>query len=268
MDIKTRILHINSYNIITNNIRKKFKLNDNTICFFNGKNWNAILLDTMLAYPILYFNFWSSKENKTYINTLLVCPITMRSIIYKGQITIIDIIDDKLFLLNNDTNDKFFMDAPYTGTYDETGKEKRIKSHIKRYDVKIMSIRDVLMFITDAQYVVIKKKYIDSLIFNKSYYTNTLTYDNTQITNYKYHPKTIVYMIQYYSHNAKKYKYILIHGKDINKNNISGYNYKLSDIFSYLSIHINTLITKKAYIYPILYYYVDKLYKNYMSVYL
>lgn len=265
-NIKTRILTFDKYKFIDKKIRNHFKLNDYMVCFFNGKNWNVISLNVMLSYPIMYFDFWLSKDDTIYKNTLLVCPITLRSIIYKGIIEIIDIIDGRLFLLNKDTNDKFFLDEPYTGQYDANGNEKKIKSQIKRYDVKILLLRDVFMYMTDPRYIIVYKKYILSTIFDKSYYVNNMSFNDKQLTT-KYHPKTLVYMIQYYSHKFNKYKYIVIHGHNIGKT-ITGYNYKVSNIFSYLNKNINTLINKKAYIYPILYGYVDIYYKDYTNIYL
>lgn len=267
MDIEHRILSIDKYKFIDKKTRKHFRLNDIMVCFYNGKNWNVILLNVLLSYPIMYFDFWSSKDNITYKNTLLVCPITLRSIIYKGIITIINIINGRLYLLNNDTQDKFFLDAPYTGEYDKQGNKKSIKSHIKRFDVKLLLLRDVFMFMTDPQFIIIKKKYILPQIFDKLYYTNNKSYNNMQLTT-KYHPKTLVYVIQYYSYKLNKYKYIILHGHDINKTKITGFNYKASKIFSYLNTNLNTLINKKAYIYPILYGYIDIFYKDYTSIYL
>lgn len=263
--IKKRVLSEDNYKIIITNTSKYFKINDKVICFFNGINWYTILLTDMLAYPVLYFNFWSNKYNVYYKNSLVVCPITMRTMIYKGVITIVDIIDDKLYLLNNDTNDKFFMDMPYTGNKDN--KTKYIKSHVKRHEVKLLTLRDIFIFIVDTKYIVVNKKYKQSCIFNKKYYENNLTYDYKDI-KITYHPKTIVYIVQYYSHNTKKYKYMALVGKDINNNTVTGYNYKTTGIWPYIKKNYDFFIKKKAYIYPIFWFMVDKLYENVNIIYM
>src|SRR5579863_3815265 len=156
--VLNRILKEDDYIITDKDSYKYFKISDKVVCFFSGRDWNIILLDDMLAYPILYFDFWSEKDDTFYKNSLLVCPITMRSMIYKGRIKILDVINDRLYLLNTDTNDEFFMDSPYTGHYTEEGVEKKIKSHVKRHEVKILTLRDAFMFVLDPKYVVINKE--------------------------------------------------------------------------------------------------------------
>ena len=127
----TRILDKNDYRFITKNPHKFFSVSENVVCFFNGIDWCCIPLSDMLAYPVLYYDFWYDKDKVMLENTLLVCPITMRSMIYKGRIRIVDIVDDRLFLLNTNTNDHFFMDLPYTGHVDDQGNAKKSNHMLK-----------------------------------------------------------------------------------------------------------------------------------------
>lgn len=266
MDIHNRlinneeiILTHEKYKFITTETYKYFDITDKVVCFYDGKDWNVILLNDMLAYPILYFDFWSSKDDTTYVNSLVVCPITLRSMIYKGKITIVDINNDRLKLLNNDTNDEFFMDSPYTGSYDKQKKEKHIKSHVKRHEVKLSTFRDILTFLFDPKFIIVNKK--NDMIITTDYYSNKLTYDEQQICT-SFHPKTIVYMIQYFSHKLNQYKYTVIVGKDINKNDITGYSLKHSKVWHFINKHHTEFIKKRAYIYPIFWFMVDNLYDN------
>lgn len=258
----TRRLVKEDYDIIVKDTYKFFKITDNVVCFFNGVDWNLILLEDMLAYPVLFFDFWSEKDNVTYTNSLVVCPITMRSMIYKGKIEIKDVVNDRLFLLNADTNDEFLMDSPYTGRYDDAGNEKKIKSHVKRHEVKILTLRDSFMFLIDPKYLVVKesKKKHQSILY-PGYYINRYTHDGLSIYT-AFHPKTIVYMVQYYSHNTKNYRYTVIVGKDINRDSITGYNYKTSGLWSFINKHMKGFVEKKAYIYPIFWFMIDKLYQD------
>src|SRR5437763_3361357 len=153
--IMSRVLEEDSYEIIIKDSYKYFNISDKVVCFYNGVDWNIILLDDMLAYPILYFDFWSEKDNTTYENSLVVCPITMRSMIYKGKIKIIDVINDRLFLTNLDTGDDFFMELPYTGHVDEHGNVKKIKSHVKRHEVKLLFLKDAFMYLTDPKFIIV-----------------------------------------------------------------------------------------------------------------
>jgi hypothetical protein len=260
--VLSRILSLDDYRIITSDTYKHYKVTDKVVCFFNGLDWHIILLEDMLAYPILNFNFTSVSDNITYVNSLVVCPITLRSMIYKGRIQIQDIINDRLFLLNKDTEDEFFMDLPYTGHYDSSGKEKKIKSQVKRHEVKILTLRDSFMFLLDVKYIVVNesKKKHQSILY-EGYYINRYTYEGLPIYT-SYHPKTIVYMVQYYSHNTKNYRYTVIVGKDINKDSITGYNYKASGLWAFINKHLKEFTEKRAYIYPIFWFMIDKLYKD------
>jgi len=259
--VLTRILQDDQYKIIDNDSYKYFKISDKVVCFYNGRNWNLILLEDMLAYPVLYFDFWSTKDDTVYKNSLLVCPITLRSMIYKGRIKILDIINDRLYLLNGDTNDEFFMDAPYTGHYTETGEEKKIKSHVKRFEVKILTLRDAFMFVLDPKYLIIPEELKTKPIIYERYYTNRLTHTGLPIHT-SFHPKTIVYMVQYYSHSMKMYKYNVIVGRDINKETVTGYNYKTSGLWAFINKHMSEFVEKRAYIYPVFWFMIDKLYQN------
>ena len=257
--IMSRIINKDDYNVFSTNVEKYFNLRDNVICFYNGLNWNAILLEDMLAYPILYFEFWHEKSQTTYINSLVVCPITMRMMLYKGIIEIIDIVKDRLYLKNLDTDDEFFMDLPYTGHYDEKGNVKKIKSQTKRHEVRLLTLRDLFLVISDPKYIVLKNK--EKKIIKDDYYTNRYTYDNLPIYT-MFHPKTIVYMIQYYSKANNKYKYIVLIGKNISKTEVTGYNTKASGIFDYIKSNYDKLTNKRAYIYPIFWFMVDKIYND------
>jgi hypothetical protein len=264
--ILTRILRKDDYNIIINDTYKYFKLSDNVVCFFNGRDWNLILLQDMLEYPVLYFDFWSEKDNTMYVNSLVVCPITMRSMIYKGEIKIKYVRNDRLYLLNTTTDDEFFMDSPYTGHYDDLGIIKKIKSHVKRNEVKILTLKDAFMFLIDPKYILVKESMKNNRsILYKGYYINRYTHDGLSIYT-TFHPKTIVYMVQYYSHSTKNYKYTVIVGKDINRDSITGYNYKTSGLWTFINKHMKSFIKKKAYIYPIFWFMVNKLYTDVKTI--
>jgi hypothetical protein len=257
--IMSRILTKDDYVIIANDTYRHFSIDDKVVCFFNGFGWNVIKLADMLAYPILYFDFWSSKDNTTYGNSLVVCPITMRSMIYKGLIQIIDVLGNRLLLLNTDTNDEFLMDLPFTGYHDEKGAKKKIKSHVKRYEVLVMTLRDAFMYLVDPKYIVVKDK--ERTIIHENYYTNRYNHLGNSIHTH-YHPKTIVYMVQYYSRSTNDYKYVVLVGQDIDKDKPTGYSQKTNKVMQYISQHKNEFIEKRAYIYPIFWFMIDVLYKN------
>ena len=208
--ILSRICDKNDYMFIINDMQKYYSLSDTVIYFFNGIGWNIIHCDDMLAYPILYFDYWLEKEQKTVTNTLVVCPLTMRCIIYKGIIKIIDIVGDQLHLYNVDTNDTFFIN-------------NHTNFHIKRFDVKMSFLRECYTVVSDPQFILINNK--KKSIIKKTYYMDRLDYmGNTLYT--ALHPKSIVYIIQYMSSKTQQSKYIVLLGNDININTVS-YSIKL-----------------------------------------
>jgi hypothetical protein len=263
--LKTKILTQDDYRIIVKETYKYFSINAAVVCFYNGVDWSIILLADMLAYPVLYFNFWSEKDETMYENTLVVCPITIRSMIYKGKIKILDVIDNRLYLLNTDTGDEFFMDLPYTGHYDDQGVEKKIKSQVKRHEVKILLLRDVFTSVLDPKYMIVNEK--NRTIIYDGYYSNRYTHLGFPIHT-TFHPKTIVYMVQYHSYKINAYRYTVIVGNDINKENVTGYNYKTSGIGEFMDQHKQMFIKKRAYIYPIFWFMVDVLYRDVKTIYI
>lgn len=255
----SRRLDKSDYYFTNTDVYKHFNISDRVLCFYNGINWNIIKLQDMLGHSVLHYDYWLEKDKKMYTNTLIVCPLTMRSMIYKGKVLITDVINDRLYLFNADTNDYFFMDLPYTGDTDSAGKEKVIKSHVKRFEVKVHTLRDAYVSITDPKYIIVN--ITKTTIVPEIYYDNNLTYDGKPIHT-SYHPKTIVYIIQYWSFKLKKYIYNVVVGKNINKKYITGYNHKKSGFDEFLKSYRDKALKNKAYIYPIFWYMVDKLYDD------
>ena len=153
------------------------------------------------------------------------------------------------------------MDSPYTGSYDEAGVEKKIKSHVKRHEVKLLTLRDTFMFLIDPKYIIIKKELKQRPIIYDRYYANRLTYDGYSLHT-SFHPKTIVYMVQYYSHSMKRYRYTIIIGRDINRDTVTGYSYRASGVWEFISKHMHEFSKKRAYIYPIFWFMIDRLYHD------
>ena len=260
-NLKNNILDKTDYKIVSNDSDNKFSINDIIVCFSNGLKWHIVSLDTMITYPVLYFDFTSPKDGQIYTNSLLVCPITLRSMIYKGRIKILKVVNDRLFIRNIDTDDDFFMDLPYTGHRDEKGNKKNIKSQVKRHQVKIMTLKDSLTIVTDPTFIILSDKTFKESIFSKNYYTNSANFKNESVYC-RYHPKTLVYVTQHYSHTIETYKYNIITGVDISQEDQTGYNFKKAGFWHFFNDYTEDLNKKKAYIYPMFFYYASKLYPN------
>jgi hypothetical protein len=263
-EIMGRVYKVGDYKRYNYSDRMDLNLRDNIVCFFDGLNWLVIKLVHMLKCPILYFKFWSEKYKTYYINSLLVCPITLRAIIYKGEINIIDIKDKNLFLLNNETGDKYFMDMPFTGYKTKDGKEKKIKSQIKRHPVVVSQLREIYSMASDFKFIDINKQKYDN-IFSKEYYSSHYDLDDKYIDTV-FHPKTLMYIVQYYSHSDKKYIFQVIIPNSIDTENKGGYKYKSDGYLKYFKKNEEKHKERKSYIYSILWNTIDDYYENYKII--
>ena len=76
-----------------------------------------------------------------------------------------------------------------------------------------------------------------------------------------FHPKTLVYIIQYKS-NSGKYKTTILVGKGANSTHPSGYSYKTSKYEDYLKYYTNSLIDKNAFMFPMMWHYANIIFNN------
>ena len=96
-------------------------------------------------------------------------------------------------------------------------------------------------------------------ILNESYYKDIYDLNQNKIESV-YHPKTLVYILQFYTDNLKTN--ILLLGNDIKKSKISGYNLVKSGLTKYLNKRNEKIIDKNGFSIPILLYIAEKEYKN------
>lgn len=257
------------YGIIDENMMyKHYNFSDKVLVFFNGSKWMIVKFEIMQKCPILVYEHWSEKHNEYYTNSLVMCPITLRTMIYKGVISIDSIKDLELILHNNNTNDTFPMSNPYTGDTDKDGNHKAIKLQVKRYDVKITTLKDVFGFAHDAQYIVPKNKVnkLDIIVDDEYYKDTNDVYGNTIKTHkskhHKLHPKSLVYIIQYYSKSKRKYKRLMLVSDKANNKKITGYTYTKYGVKKYMEDNQDIIVDKRGFVYPMLAYTVKALYKD------
>jgi len=238
-------------------IYSNFKIHDRVVAFFDGREWNVIGLDFMLSHPILIYRHWSDKDQVYYDNTLMVCPFTLRTMIYKGRIRIDDIrFGYELVLKNEDTEDIFPISNPYTGHYDESGQEKKIKSQVKRHEVKILEHRDIFAFDSDPKYVTIEVDETDMILDQKYYNNKEGAYEEHLST--VFHPKSLVYVVQHYSKTDNAYRHLVLIPTRISRDVVTGYRYKMSRFWAYSEENKDKLIEKRAFTYPMLWHTIEK----------
>jgi hypothetical protein len=234
-----------------------FKLHEKVVAFYDGREWNVISLNFMIRHPIVIYRHWSDKDQVYYDNSLVVCPLTLRSMIYKGRIRV-EAIEDRyeLILKNEETGDVFPISNPYTGHYDKSGAEKKIKSQVKRNEVKILEHRDIFAFDSDPKYVTLESD-VDPII-DEAYYDNKVGVYGEELTTV-FHPKSLVYVVQYYSQSDNAYRHLILISSQMSKKNIVGYRYRHSRFWSYSEENKEKLIEKRAFTYPMLWHTIEKI---------
>ena len=250
--IINRNLDTNDY-IITNKPPIDLKLSDIVIAYTTGNfRWKIIKLNDLKKYCILYDRFFKKDNDKVEtIITLVLNPITLNVCTFVGKITIDSVNDDGSLILKKDLYTFKF------GTKHSLDQEID-KIHIKRKETKLMELRNIFIFASDPKFIIVKKKI--SNILEKEYYFNNKDF-NGEIIYEKYHPKTLVYIIQYLSKYGK-YKTSIIIGVKSESEYPTGYNYKESKFEEYFIVHRDKIIEKKAFIYPMLLYSAKLIYKN------
>jgi hypothetical protein len=227
-----------------------FGLHDNMIAYNIDNQWRVIKLDNFVNVCVLHTKTIEKKKTKDI--TLILNPITLNACLFEGVVNIRDVDEFTGRLILQHEKTVFQMGMSYS-TIDGD-----IKVKVKRREVKIMELRDVFIFSSDPKYITINTDPIINMgealkLLPTSFYTNKKDHRQENITE-KYHPKTLVYIIQYKS-KSKKYKHTIVQGRGINARNPSGYKYKDSKIEDYLRQYTPQLINKEAFIFPMFLYY-------------
>jgi hypothetical protein len=246
----------NQYNILTNDdiiinddIIKSLALSDPVISFNNGNYWIIMPLDIMLRYPIIWTKLYT--DTKIIDVSIVLCVRTLQISMFDSTLKFHSYIKNKLFLSNNE-NSLIPIDNNISIDIDKN------LEYNKRYQVEIQTLRNALIDYNDVKYLHINKK--GKYVLNKDYLHNYLDYENIKIDELIYHPKTLIHLIQYESHNKKKITLLI--GSDATNIEPTGYDKKKSGFDKYVATYVNKIIEKNAYIMPILYYQAKILYPD------
>jgi hypothetical protein len=223
------------------------------LCFNNFNNWVMIDINQMLKTPLISTQIYYENEIKNA--TIVLCPYTLRAVMFEGNLKSSYYDDDRLILKNEentlipiDINISIDMENNFEIT--------------KRYSVIIQTIRNALVAYSEIQYL--HPKNSNKYVINESYLSNNLDENNKDIIIYNkihFHPKTLVYIIQYNT-KKNKIKNTIIIGKnsDIIFNN--GYDNKKSGIDKYIEKYSNEIQKRECFIMQMLYFKAIKIYNK------
>jgi hypothetical protein len=234
-------------------IPEHYKLTDNVVLYCVGSRWRIIQLNVMLIYSILYDKY-ITDDNK-YDITLVVCPRSLRSVVFKGHYKIKLYDDDKMILEDEEKN---ILPIDLSVKIDK--KNSILPSH--RSEVKIMTLKNAMMLSPDASYVILKKNKQKKVKKIGSYYGDSKDYNESEINDGFINPKTLVYIIQYKSQKKDEEKYSIVVGKNANKERASGYDFKKNGFIEYFTKFQEKIINREGYIFPCLWYVAKKDYEN------
>jgi len=223
---------------VNNGEDSPLNLTNKVVLYTDGDLWKIVPLSIMKKYPILYDCFHESGEG-IYPITLVVCPISLITIVLKGLYTFEKYND--VIILRSDS-----ITFPINN----------IPKNIKRLEAKILTLKNAITLVRDISYIILKKQPTKKTEKLKSYYKDN-PYD-----------KSLVYVISYKSFKTKNDKYSIIIGKNINKDTITGYDISKSGVLEYLTKNQQKIINKEGYSFPCLLYMAFKLFPNSRIVYL
>lgn len=252
---KTDLVDID-YPILTNFVInsepiKDVALSDPVLCFNNLNVWIIIDIDQMLKTPIIWTKIY--KENKTKDVTIALCPRTLRASMFEGKLKAKHYDGERLIL---ETEEKSLIPIDLNIAIDL---ESNFEIN-KRYQISIQTLRNSLVDYYDIKYLHPTKK-TNKYIINKNYLNNRLDELDQEIGELQYHPKTLVYILQYVSDKGER-KITIIIGSNSNLIDSLGYDNKKSGFDKYISDYENEIIKKDCFIMQMLYYKAIKIYEN------
>jgi len=200
------------------------------IVYSDGINHKVIPLDVMLRYPVVYDTY--TDNNVKFPITVSVCPFTLSSNIYFGvyKLTNQTYFDN---IILQDTKDLNLIAVQMFGQlYSWENKNIITDKIIRRKEVKIMLLRNVIT------------KYPDCLYLSFNYNKAKSLINNINLEN------TLSYIIEYKSKDVTQtnYKYTLI----TTKNKSHSFDYILSNYDKYFEFVVDDVRDKLGFITPCL----------------
>lgn len=200
---------------------KNIKTKSKMIIYFDGIYWKSMRLWDALKYGIIY-DTYTDKEEKTIPITIIVCPKTLITCIFRGKFKYKQYIND---IMQIETNDGVILNI------NDNRKKNEMSYHLHKsgLDIKIDVLRNVLVYHPDCKYINLKQNI------------------KTSITR-EYYLRQVVYVINYINDNNVNKTTIII-GKD---DSDLGYDLKKSEIIKYLHEEQQMLLELNAFIFSML----------------
>lgn len=250
-NILTKKMYKYEYDIIDTS----FSLDAKIALYKSYEHSRIIPFDILLKHPIIY-----DKIEQNYI-TIVFCPITMAVTGFFGKYVAKKYVGDVLYLEDKKNGNIFPI-------YEIHNSDIKSSENVKRITVMLMTYRDTIKYqITFYPMFVTLNNSIkhNEYIIDKEYYENDLDMNDKHIET-KIHPKTLVYLIIYKSNKSNKIKQSIIIGKGAS-DKISGFNQSKSLLFKFIYEIYDTILNRKGYIVPMLWYMAEKIFPDAKNVF-
>jgi len=260
INLKKRIIKHPKF---SNNIN--LDITDTIMAYNDGKVWKIIPLDVLLRYPIIYDKYYdrtNTKKGRYIISdiTITYCPFSGCGIVYFGKFVPTNKVYNNNIVLTDKNNNMLVQmtGAPVAGFNNKQLKPIEYE-FLRREEAKIFILRNAISKYPDCLFL-IHSTNIEPIV-EHNYTKNKKIMYPLKYTSAKYHPKTLVYGIEYKSYYVENLKfsskniendnkYSVIVSDDASKDKINSRNYNKTKYNIYFSKMMDKIRDRSGIIIP------------------
>lgn len=236
----------------TNSDNADLDLNDIIFAYNNGKDWRMIPLRIAQKNPIIYDNYFELSEDTTQVQnismiTIYICPFTLLACVYFGEYISFNKVYNNNLVISNKANDKIIIPIIHSQFY-LTG--ERVTENLRRSEVKLLTIKNAITKYPDCQFILENEIPKEPELVSSKYMSDFHIKYNVESYSKKFHPKTIIYVIEYISNQTHNYKYTILLPNDANESRPNDPDIFKNGLDLYLGKMMNKIIEKAGLIYP------------------
>jgi len=252
IDLEKAVLKNGQYYFM-DNIPKKLLLKDIMICYFDGLTNKIIPFDIIRSYPIIHTKYIESNDKSVDIS-VIVCPFTLTSLVIEGIFYPTSYVKNSCLVVSDGVNTFPVIENPPKFT--------------KRYQISVRILRNVFTEYPDCKYMVLNNNIELKPLLNIDYFYNKKILFSYDSPPDQFHPKTLVYLIQYKSSKDHNDRVTIIVGRDANSDKASGFDIKTSGVLNYLRESDEKIIEKFGFVIPLLWFSWKSFYPNSKIIFL
>lgn len=252
INLKKRIIKHPKFNTNIN-----LDITDTIMAYNDGKVWKIIPLDVLLRYPIIYDKYYDRTNTKKghYIIsdiTITYCPFSGCGMVYFGKFVPTNKVYNNNIVLTDKNNNNILVQM--TGRMYNKQLKQIEYGFLRREEAKIFTLRNAISKYPDCLFLTHSTNIHLGPIVEHNYTKNEKIIYPLKYTSTKYHPKTLVYGIEYksrYSENTENdNKYSVIVSDDASKDKINSRDYNKTKYNVYFSKMMDKIRERGGIIIP------------------